>query len=85
MATIIEFYKPTSFQGRPVWVPRPQRGKVLPFPSHDADNTPAPDALETMGIRIMFASNTEHARLLPEEIISAGAILRRTAREGEYE
>jgi hypothetical protein len=71
MATIIEFYKPTSFQDYPVWVPPPERGKVLPFPSYDADNTPAPDPLETMGIRIMFAGNTKPARLLPEEVISA--------------
>ena len=83
MATIIEFYKPTSFQARPSWVPPPQRGKVLPFHRHHVENTPAPDPLETMGIRIMFASDTEQARLLPEEILSAGAILRRAAREGE--
>jgi hypothetical protein len=83
MATIIEFYKPTSFQARPLWVPPPQRGKVLPFHRHHAENTSDPDPLETTGIRIMFASDTKQARLLPEEIISAGAILRRTAGEGE--
>ena len=83
MATIIEFYKPTSFQGRPLWVPPPQRGKVLAFHMPPVENTPTPVPLETVGIKIMFASDTEQARLLPEEIISAGAILRRTAREGE--
>jgi hypothetical protein len=83
MATIIEFYKPTSFEARPLRVPPPQRGKVLPLHRHHAENTPAPDPLETMGIRIMFASDTKQARLLPEEIISAGAILRRGARGGE--
>ena len=83
MATIVEFYKPASFQGRPSWVPPSQRGKVLPFHRHHAENTPVPDPLETMGIRITFASDTKQARLLPEEIISAGAILRRAAREGK--
>jgi hypothetical protein len=83
VATIIEFYKPTSFQARPSWVPPPQRGKVLPFHRHHAENTPAPDPLETMGIRIMFASDTKQASLLTEEIISACEILRRAAHESE--
>lgn len=83
MATIIEFYKPTSFQARPLLVPPPQRGKVLPFHRPHAENTLASDPPETIGIRIMFANDTKPAKPLPEEIISAGAMFRRAAREGE--
>ena len=84
MATIIEFYIPSSFQGRHARVPSQRCGKVLPFRCNPTDNTltsvpPAPM------LRIMFASEKKQTRRLPEEIISDSPILRIVAREGERE
>ena len=68
MATIIEFCTPRNFRGHPVRVPSQRCGKVLPFRVSQTENTLAPVPPLPMP-RIMFASETEQARLLPKEII----------------
>jgi len=69
MATIIEFYTPRNFRGHPSWIPSQRCGKVLPFRVSHTENKLTPDPPEPM-LRIMFASETRQAGLLPEEIIS---------------
>ena len=71
MSTIIEFYIPQNFGGHPGRVPSHRCGKVLPFP---ARQIPARQTENTLTLvppmpRIMFATDTEQVRLLPEEII----------------
>jgi len=84
VATIIEFQLPSSFQGRHARVPSQRCGKVLPFRGNLTDNTLTSVPPAAM-LRIMFASETEQTRRLPEEIISDSPILRIVAREGERE
>ena len=69
MATIIEFYTPRNFRGHPARVSSHRCGTVLPFSVSPTENTLTPDTPVPM-LRIMFASETEQAGLLPEEIIS---------------
>ena len=65
MATIIEFYIPMNFVGRPDRIPSQRCGKVLPFRAGHTENTLTPvQPLPTL--RIM---ETEQTRLLPKEII----------------
>ena len=68
MATIIEFYIPKSFRGRPARIPSQQCEKVLPFRAGHIENTLTPVQPAPM-LGIMFASETEQTRLLPKEII----------------
>jgi hypothetical protein len=68
MATIIEFYIPKSFRGRPARIPSQRCGKVLPFRAGHTENTLTPVRPLPMP-RIMFASETQQTRLLPKEII----------------
>ena len=68
MATIIEFYTPVTFVGRPARIPSQPCGKVLPFrPGHTENTLPPVQPLPTL--RTMVASETEQTRLLPKEII----------------
>ena len=68
MATIIEFYIPMSFVGRPARIPSQRCGKVLPFRAGHTENTITPVHPVPM-LRIMSACETEQTRLLPKEII----------------
>ena len=68
MATIIEFYIPKCFLGRPARIPSQRCGKVLPFRAGHTENTPTPVQPLPM-LRIMFASETEQTIPLPKEII----------------
>ncbi len=54
MATIIEFYIPNSFLGRPARIPSQRYGKVLPFRAGHTENTLRPVQPLPM-LRIMFA------------------------------
>jgi hypothetical protein len=54
MATIIEFYIPKSFPGRPARVPSQRCGKVLPFRAGHTENTLTPAQA--------FASATDYVR-----------------------
>ena len=67
MATIIEFYIPKSFPGRPAGIPSQRCGKVLPFRAEHTGNTLTSVHPVPM-LRIMSASETERTRLLPKEI-----------------
>jgi hypothetical protein len=68
MATIIEFYIPKSFQGRPALISSQRCGKVLPFHARHTENALTPVQPLSMR-RTMFASETEQTRFLPKEII----------------
>jgi len=65
MATIIEFYVPMSFVGRPARIPSQRCRKVLPFRAGHTENTLTPVQPLPM-LRIVFASETEPTRLSPE-------------------
>jgi hypothetical protein len=68
MATIIEFYIPKSFQGRPALISSQRCGKVLPFRPGHTEN--ALTLIQPLSMRrTMFASETEQTRLRPKEII----------------
>jgi len=68
MASIIEFYIPNSFLGRPARIPSQRCGKVLPFRAGHTEDTLTPVQFLPMPW-IMFASETEQPRLLPKEIV----------------
>ena len=68
MATIIEFYIPKSFLGRPARIPSQGCGKLLPFRAGHTENTLTPVQPLPM-LRIVFASETKQTRLLLKEII----------------
>jgi hypothetical protein len=53
MATIIEFYIPKSFLGRPAGIPSQRCGKVPPFRAGHTENTNASSA---------FANATDYVR-----------------------
>jgi hypothetical protein len=61
MATIIEFYTPKSFLGRPAPIPAHRCRNVLPLRVSQSENTLTPVPPLPMP-RIVFAAETEQAR-----------------------